>query len=251
MSSVKPWQVQQRNDKLAMELLGWTELKVAQSSHEEITTALAVHRNAALLQKQKLPPVTAPEVVVKLTCLQNSPVAVRPPAHRHTPTPRKVLVVAKTPPPLRIATPSPPSAVNKTPPAVAPAQQEMVIGKTPGFMRDHTDTQLTEESCTKLIQQLKELQKRRCEHEILLANPNLVEVGEIEKSFERTNKYIKDCLKRMWMQKEQIATALQTKKSLAMWADAATEPETLASLTTDVAKLISLLKILNLGLNPS
>ncbi len=248
----KIWHLHQQNEQLAIQVLNWTELQVAQASHQQIADALIAHKKEISLKKQQLPVITAPEIIVILSCLQFKNVSQSPP---------KNLTPHKTPYTTPHATPHVQTPHVQTPhvqtPHVTPHVkliiEEESVGKTPGFVRESAKPTLTEQSCRELVDQLKQLQKRRGGHDILLANPHLNEsdTQEIEKSCMRTNSYIKECLQRMWVQKEQIATALQSKKTLAMCTDAFKEPEVLALLTGDVAKLISLQTILNEGLEPA
>ncbi len=63
----KVWQHQEQNENLAMELLGWSEMQVAQSTPETIVKALQTHHQHQLEKKKELPPVANVEPIIKLT----------------------------------------------------------------------------------------------------------------------------------------------------------------------------------------
>jgi len=263
-----PFQIQKQNEVLVVQLLGWTEAQVVQATSEEIDQALQLHHKSTILKKQQLPPVTAPDVIIALPCLQSqrqlSPTLIPQRTPQKDTLPPQHTPQTETTPSRRQVTPQKDPV--HTPPKQDPTPQKDIItphehevkhatsdtlSKTPGFVREPAKAQLTEESCRELINQLKQLQRRRAEHEALLAKPNLVESSDIMNSLERTNKYIQNCLQSMWIQKDQIANALESKKSLVAWTDATLEPHTIQVLNQEVSKLLSLLKILNEGLEPA
>ena len=130
------------------------------------------------------------------------------------------------------------------------------LGKTPGFMRNG-GVHATEPQCgpggnqdlrfVEMSTRLNELLKRRADHDVLLANPNLESASKqaLLLSFERTNQYIWDAMHVILLEKAAIASALQTKRALLSWAGALADPQIVTELARDISNLSASLTVLN------
>ena len=131
------------------------------------------------------------------------------------------------------------------------------IGKTPGFLRDThvkqdattTTPKTLQERCIVLSARLKQLRKRREDHDVLFSKPALDEPNKqhLQQSFDRTNLYIWNCLIDITAEKQSIVNELQTKQSLLSWSDDSTDSSKLVELITAVSNLNACLVILEEG----